>query len=531
MLFLLNYRPRWESDFSSYNCKLCDRELLDMTYGCFRCDFYLHKRSVEITQQECELQHPCHSHHPVSIEYGCGKFICDQCRDLCSGIFMAICKECDFKIDFKCTFFREATIQKSIGNEVKTQIRYFNHDLHLLSFFNYTVNHLFDKLNCEGCLLPLLGPICGCLECSVYLHKSCAELPRTIEYPYHPFHIIFLENFEGYCRACGNYTKSLRYRCLPCPSFLLDTKYKFNDHILNYFKDMINFLCYLCEEFEESVSSYKCSYCRMYLHKECVELPFKIKGNLHEHPLSITGGQFLKRFICDGCHVCHEKNMCYHYEEGSFFLDRMCAQEIPFIDNDYRKLNDNGSNVGFSHFSHNHKLRFTFIPKNPKVLCLACSSQFSGPTYCYYICSFFLHESCSNLSIFSIPFTSNIPCTLQSKCHKHNLFYFVAEDMCYDDCEDCGKVCDASFYCCLECDLNVHIDCIPIPKNIKSVCHVHPLTLMDTIIEEEVRDKYYCHACKCLRNPKHAAYYCKKCYYTAYIGCVVVEVRLGFNHV
>ncbi|KAJ8767091.1 hypothetical protein K2173_012682 [Erythroxylum novogranatense] len=170
-------------------------------------------------------------------------------------------------------------------------------------------------------------------------------------------------------------------------------KDKFNDHILIYFEDITSFSCYLCDELGKS-PCYECSFCQIHLHKECANLPFKIKHNLHEHPLFIQGGEFLKRFICDGCQVYHERDICYRCEECSFSLDRMCAQGIPSTGNHYQKFNDNGSKVGFSHFSHNHKLRFAFIPEKLEVHCSACRLLISGPTYCCYACYFFLHELC-----------------------------------------------------------------------------------------------------------------------------------------
>ncbi|KAJ8767105.1 hypothetical protein K2173_012763 [Erythroxylum novogranatense] len=247
----------------------------------------------------------------------------------------------------------------------------------------------------------------------------------------------------------------------------------------------------------------------------------------------------------------------------------MCAQTIPSIGNHFPNLNDNGSKVGFSHFSHDHKLRFAFIPKKLEVDCSACWLLISGPTYCCYTCYFFLHESCFDelkpqyiqhpfhiqhplhfkarvgicnaCTTFSDigyecaegDFKLDIKCAkyltsgLQHKCHEHKLFCFVVEDINghVECCKHCYQMCNASFYRCLECDLNIHIECIPIPKNVKSVCHVHPLTLILDSITKKGQDEYYCHACENLRNPKHAAYYCKKCYYTAHIGCVLGEVR------
>ncbi|KAJ8766966.1 hypothetical protein K2173_012441 [Erythroxylum novogranatense] len=244
--------------------------------------------------------------------------------------------------------------QKSIENEVKTQIKYFNHDLHLLSFFNCP-NDI--NLECEGCRLPLSGPSYDCLECSVYLHKSCAELPQIIQHPLHPFHNLCLQAFdESKCRACQRFPRGLSYRCYWCPSFCLDTQ---------------------------------------------------------------------------------------------------CA--------------------------------------------------------------------INNLGVIS---------ALKNKeYHQHDLYYFAAPNW-YNlkfQCNICSKNCEGSFYICLVCNLYFHMGCIGTPKEVKHDYHIHPLSLMDLLIEDaidESRDQYYCYTCENKRNPRYHAYSCQQCantghIFTAHIECVL----------
>lgn len=51
-----------------------------------------------------------------------------------------------------------------------------------------------------------------------------------------------------------------------------------------------------------------------------------------------------------------------------------------------------------------------------------------------------------------------------------------------------------------------------LPETIIYECHVHPLNLLDSLVEEkDDSDEYYCDACEEERRPGHSVYYCAEC--------------------
>ncbi|KAK3228836.1 hypothetical protein Dsin_000717 [Dipteronia sinensis] len=89
----------------------------------------------------------------------------------------------------------------------------------------------------------------------------------------------------------------------------------------------------------------------------------------------------------------------------------------------------------------------------------------------------------------------------------------------------CGSICKGSFYRCVECDMNIHLECIPLPRAINHKCHCHPLTLTNSV-NKDVFGEYYCcdiDACETEINPDYHAYCCEECIYIALIECVIIE--------
>ncbi|XVF06382.1 hypothetical protein REPUB_Repub06bG0043500 [Reevesia pubescens] len=92
-------------------------------------------------------------------------------------------------------------------------------------------------------------------------------------------------------------------------------------------------------------------------------------------------------------------------------------------------------------------------------------------------------------------------------------------------CSHCGEICSGQpFYRCLECGINFHLECVPIPQIVKSKRHIHPVNLMDLFIED-YSGKYYCDICEEKRRPFDRVYFCEECrgLLVAHIECVLVE--------
>ncbi|CAL5407129.1 unnamed protein product [Camellia sinensis] len=80
--------------------------------------------------------------------------------------------------------------------------------------------------------------------------------------------------------------------------------------------------------------------------------------------------------------------------------------------------------------------------------------------------------------------------------------------------------------CCVQCNLNLHVECIPALQNTAKVeTHRRLLTLTDPLPEDDTNE-YYCNVCEKERNPKHSVYYCAKCDFVAHIECGFPDLKV-----
>ncbi|KAL3564949.1 hypothetical protein D5086_032995, partial [Populus alba] len=189
------------------------------------------------------------------------------------------------------------------------------------------------------------------------------------------------------------------------------------------------------------------------------------------------------------------------------------------------------------YFCHKHKLTRANCARGIKEKCKVCQLRISSATYCCINCNFFLHESCletpqeiqhqyhlqhpllgrdfdgnpkncraCNLQIWDIAYYCDIcdfalhftcatylTSTLKHEFHReHTLFSFVASDLGDQGfiqslepqpskgnfcCETCGNDCSGSFYRCVECNINRHLECIPLPFKVQQEDHhLDPIT-------------------------------------------------------
>ncbi|XVE89980.1 hypothetical protein DITRI_Ditri20bG0040300 [Diplodiscus trichospermus] len=169
--------------------------------------------------------------------------------------------------------------------------------------------------------------------------------------------------------------------------------------------------------------------------------------------------------------------------------------------------------------------------------CSACYSKFDFYSIvysCFYQQRFYLefHLQCAN----------SLRRAIEVESHEHRLFYFGAEcqklfanmneEYSTDPffrCNKCDNPCNGVpfFHCILcECEINLHLECVPIPHSIKSKCHIHPLSLKDCFVEDD-SGEYYCDVCEEERYPEDHIYYCKECHglFIAHIECVLNQVK------
>ncbi|KAE8712442.1 Importin subunit alpha-2 [Hibiscus syriacus] len=284
---------------------------------------------------------------------------------------------------------------------------------------------------------------------------------------------------------------------------------------------------------------------------------------------------------CDEC-----KDICggfiYVCEQCNFKLDVKCAALTSHktgVSLEKERVTE------LHHFSHQHMLFFCYYNDPIKeTRCRICELPIFGPAYfCHLSCYFIVHESCFRLpQKIQVPFHLNHMLVIQQpwehsnpqcyacplnissddfayscedcqlnlhpicanylkrplKCESHldDLYYFGTDYqlLCAKSspswethfaCHKCGNICKGEpFYRCLECSINFHLKCVPAPNTVKSKYHLHPLTLTDSLVEDD-SGKYYCDFCEEERNPKDHVYYCKECdgQTIAHIECVLTR--------
>ncbi|KAF3435095.1 hypothetical protein FNV43_RR22182 [Rhamnella rubrinervis] len=118
---------------------------------------------------------------------------------------------------------------------------------------------------------------------------------------------------------------------------------------------------------------------------------------------------------------------------------------------------------------------------------------------------------------------------IQHSSHTHDLH--LSDTNFFDECY-CKQLVVSSnelshtedyIFCCENCNFGVHLLCGPLPCTIKHKAHVHPLTLVDSMVEDD-SGEYYCDDCETQRDPRICVYYCADCKYIVHVHCVISEV-------
>ena len=288
-----------------------------------------------------------------------------------------------------------------------------------------TACHLCRKVDTVSKVHKISGreisPIYGCKECGFFVHKSCAELPQELSHPFHPQHVLCLQevaavqepsdddDWKLQCYACGiDTTSSYIYHCSHC-KFTLDfsciqlkpsNKYEAqtaqNSHhhplfVCNkvntsYVDDDFKLPCSFCHSlFSPMQKICVCLHCKNLLH-ESRALPPEIIHPFHlEHPLVILR----KEFKCNAC--CRTRTAVFHCSRCQFSLDLDCATLLP--------TTRNSESDDHSHSSHCHPLIQCDDIKKSKFYCSGCGSSISDSNSIFVClqCGILLDKSCTEL--------------------------------------------------------------------------------------------------------------------------------------
>ncbi|XP_022747878.1 uncharacterized protein LOC111297390 [Durio zibethinus] len=377
------------------------------------------------------------------------------------------------------------------STEPALKINHFSHH-HSLNIFQLTKKF---KGNCNACGQELLGTVYICKTCEspfhYGLHKACAELPPELQHPLHPQHSLTLlhefphsETSWFLCDECREFSAGFVYLCLDC-QFKLDVK------------------CAVLAAPEIGSQDPKSR------KKETKLLHFS-----HNHIL-VLGNLVHRSLSCLGCDL-PIFGPSYCCLDCLYTLHESCLRTLPQqIQHPF-------------HLPH-HLVAFPEYSRESK--CHACKMDFQLG----FPVRDFIRYGCLQCELdFHFVCVNSLRRALKSNSHTHNLYYLGTDNQMFLEkfgqlhkfnfmCSACSEMCNGrAFYRCVECAINFHLKCVPVPQKIKSKCHLHHLTLKDSFVEDDTGE-YYCDVCEEERHPVDHVYCCVECHghFVAHIECVL----------
>ncbi|WZZ81809.1 hypothetical protein YC2023_102381 [Brassica napus] len=380
-----------------------------------------------------------------------------------------------------------------------------------------------DHGQCAGCFEEKghSAKFYECPECDIFFHKECIESAPEITHPSHPQHSLYLDKRESLpdtnrdrkCCLCGEDLMLLVYRCLIC-DFKLDLSCAKNppllevdqdQHKLHLLKKKVSFTCDACG-LEGDRSPYLCLPCNSMFHVRCVNF-----GHGSPRICSILPGIW----YC-GC--------------GSVHSDVVECGKIKELE---EKLNDGDDddddvvigpvctdvNTIILHFTHDHRLKFHKDGRVDDVnaRCNMCKlSVASTPHYACIVCSFFLHQRCTEL-----------PWRKRSILHDHHQLCLEGSNSTpdlefhqnYFCCNACGHFNDGIKYTCHP-GFNLDIGCASITLPFKFDIHPHTLTFVST-------SKRKCGVCELWASPVLS---CGECDFFLGFDCAQLPVLASHKY-
>lgn len=263
------------------------------------------------------------------------------------------------------------------------------------------------------------------------LHKPCEEeLPGNVQYhPFHPHHLLtprFCRHFF-LCNGCSTISTGLKYGCKEC-------------------------------KFQLDVSC---------VSKIQVKIPIKgvqTYSLYHQHKLLLVHSNPLQFFGGDRCSCCRKRyrNPSYTcltcvdiFGRHNFFIHKSCLDWIP------KQVQ--------SSFHPKHALSIIVILPSLHVSpdCRACSFAVRQIAVTCKECRLYFHITCGSRTRPGLLFNF----------HPHKMHYLLSPDpYSLNVCMFCTDENVGAFYKCFQCNVVVHIKCIPIPDIVEHESHCcHPL--------------------------------------------------------
>ncbi|XP_022761007.1 uncharacterized protein LOC111307253 [Durio zibethinus] len=285
-----------EEDFKSQNCLICHEEVNTEygSYSCLSCNIIFHVNCVTKDKD---------SYFIVSLKNEGEKS--SESLELLPDISIE---------SITCVF------ERNDAGEA-TKIKHFKHIHNLM---------LSDKIrecdkSCDGCVLPISDSFYYCSQCDFFLHKACAELPKMKHVWHHDCQqpLILTSDDVFRCENCRFVSNAFAYKCGECerrtclrcvialtPGARTSPKH---EHPLLYYNQYEGH-CIACGDGTDG--AFCCKECNFALDPECFSLPTAARHKCDEHLLILTnhdGNNYSECYYCDICEERRDPNHWFYH--------------------------------------------------------------------------------------------------------------------------------------------------------------------------------------------------------------------------
>ncbi|KAL4639744.1 hypothetical protein ACB092_03G240000 [Castanea dentata] len=396
--------PFWK--WITFTCDLCGKEDKGIPYLCPLCGFWIHRRCSFFPRRVKNMRHKhlLHlTHSSLEFHQSDSRFcqICVEKLDTRYGLYY--CSKCDYVAHLDCGMRWNIInlgyqVKKSKvgvdGTQIDTEIKHFSHE-HDLKL----IDEVLNDQKCNGCARALLGPFYSCSQCGFFLHKSCANLPKTMQLQLLPYPLTLIPTKPGeifQCISCKRGCNGFSYYEKEADlNFDVQCALTLASDILTH-KGHEHQLFFSTTEYEQTCTScnsktpfiFRCTICEFALDLKCATLPHTTRYKQHEHPFTL----------------------CYTVEDDSneYYCD-ICEEE-----------------------------------RDPKYWFYYCEN-----------CTYPAHPNCILGKYTNIWFGD----TYTSDCHPHPLT-FIEETEDSPECHNCGDPCKEFILQCVQCNFYIHDKCV-----------------------------------------------------------------------
>ncbi|XP_030958351.1 uncharacterized protein LOC115980215, partial [Quercus lobata] len=276
-------------------CQLCVQKL-DTRYGlyyCSICDFVAHLNCALLSENKEDIN---------LLEFK----VEDEVPQLNESID---------SVTYKVNKFNT----REDGTQIAAEIEHFSHE-HVLKL---TDDEVLNNQKCYACVRAILPPFYSCVNCSFFLHESCAKLPQKKKHPLHqhPLTLLPTSPYRSeifWCDACWRECNGFNYGCETC-DFSLDVQCSLISDILTHpgheHRLILSSIaskqnCSCCDS--KIYPIFRCTTCEFALDFRCATLPHTTRYGQHDHPFALcyTAEDDSNEYYCD---ICEEERDSKHW--------------------------------------------------------------------------------------------------------------------------------------------------------------------------------------------------------------------------